>query len=80
VLLLLGEWGNRWLAPEGALIIPVEAKSGARLEPVLVDRATSKPIHAGTVGLGAGPGASPPLRASLRTPLALAGAPAKTSP
>ncbi|WP_394840932.1 helix-turn-helix transcriptional regulator [Pendulispora brunnea] len=75
VLLLLGEWGNRWLAPGGALIVPVEPKTGARIEPVLVDRATSKPIRAGAVGLGAGPGASKQLRTSLRAPVRLASAP-----
>ncbi|WP_394830256.1 helix-turn-helix transcriptional regulator [Pendulispora rubella] len=79
VLLLLGEWGNRWLAPDGALIVPVEPRTGARLEPVLVDRATSKPIRAGTVGLRAGPGASKQLRTSLRAPLRLAHAPGATS-
>jgi len=72
VLLTLGEWGNRWLAPKGALIVPVDLESGARIDPVLVDRNTLKPVRAGAVGLGAGPGASEGLRASLQAPLVLA--------
>jgi DNA-binding HxlR family transcriptional regulator len=71
VLLALGAWGNRWLAPKGELIVTFDAKTGASVDPVLVDRRTSKPIRAGGVGLRAGAGASKRLRAALKTPLVL---------
>ena len=71
VLLALATWGNRWLAPNGAPIVPIDRVTGLRIDPVLVDERTAKPIRPGAVALGAGPGASKSLRAALREPLVL---------
>lgn len=65
VLLALGAWGNRWLTES---IVPVDPSSGQRLSPILVDRATGQRLRAGSVALGAGPGASAKLREFLDPP------------
>jgi DNA-binding HxlR family transcriptional regulator len=44
VLVALLAWGNRHFAPEGASVLLVDAKTGAAVEPILVDRATGRPI------------------------------------
>jgi DNA-binding HxlR family transcriptional regulator len=79
VLMALAAWGNRWLAPGGAWIVPVDLESGAPIEPILVDRRTARPLRAGDVGLVAGPGASKELRRALAAPVALGIAPAQTA-
>jgi len=66
VLLALSAWGNRWLAPHGALIVCADRATGRRIEPVVVDRRTGRELVAGRVALRAGPGASPALRKSLQ--------------
>ncbi len=73
VLLALGAWGNRWLAPKGELLSIVDAASGARMEVVVVDAATLTPLRLGQVALAPGPGATKRLREQLRSPLLLAG-------
>lgn len=65
VLLALGAWGNRWFTQS---IVPVDARTGQRLDPILVDRATGQPLRAGSVALGAGPDASAKLREFLDPP------------
>src|SRR5205807_5668213 len=42
VLLSLMAWGNRHFAPEGPSVLLVDAKTGAAVEPILVDRATGR--------------------------------------
>jgi DNA-binding HxlR family transcriptional regulator len=69
VLLALAAWGNRWLAPRGALIECADPATGRRLEPVVVDRKTRQELSAGSVALRAGPGASARLRAELGRPV-----------
>ena len=71
VLLALGAWGNRWLAPEGELLTIVDGGSGKPMDLVVIDRKTSQPLRAGHVALKAGPGATPRLRKSLKSPLVL---------
>jgi DNA-binding HxlR family transcriptional regulator len=71
VLVALGEWGNRWLAPEGALLTVIDAESGCAMDVVVVDRKTARPLRAGKVALAAGPGASRATRNVLKTPIVL---------
>jgi DNA-binding HxlR family transcriptional regulator len=65
VLLALSTWGNRWLAPEGAPLECVDPRTGALVEPIVVDKHTLRPLSAGSVALRAGAGASRKLRRSL---------------
>jgi DNA-binding HxlR family transcriptional regulator len=62
VLIALGEWGNRWLAPEGELLTVIDAQSGRAMDVAVVDRRTSRPLRAGSVAIKAGPGARRPVR------------------
>jgi DNA-binding HxlR family transcriptional regulator len=73
VLLSLAAWGNRWLAPEGAALLPVDPSSGRPLEPLLVDRKTLRPLRYGGVALKAGPGAPAALRRALSRPALFGG-------
>jgi DNA-binding HxlR family transcriptional regulator len=76
VLLALGAWGNRWYTES---IIPVDAQTGARLDPVLVDRASGRRLESGQVALAAGPGASLKMRAFLSPPRPLGRAAQRTA-
>lgn len=71
ILLALGTWGNRWLAPEGELLTVVDPTSGAPMDVAVVDRRTSKPLRPGRVALKAGPGAKKRTHELLRSPLVL---------
>jgi hypothetical protein len=73
VLLTLGEWGNRWLAPKGEPMVHVDAHSHARLRPLVVDRRSLKAMSAGKVALAAGRGAPAALKRLLATPRVLGG-------
>jgi len=44
VLIALSAFGNRHFAPEGASVMIVNAQTGAAAEPIMVDRATGRPI------------------------------------
>jgi DNA-binding HxlR family transcriptional regulator len=57
VLLALLAWGNRHFAPEGASVLLIDIKTGAAVDPVLVDPATRRPIDAPDYALIAGPAA-----------------------
>lgn len=46
VLLALLAWGNQHFAPEGASVVLVDSSTGARADPMLVDRVTGTPIGA----------------------------------
>jgi DNA-binding HxlR family transcriptional regulator len=65
VLLALGAWGNRWFTEA---IVQLDPETGERLDPVLVDKQSGRVLKAGTVALGAGPGAPPPVRDFLKLP------------
>jgi DNA-binding HxlR family transcriptional regulator len=66
VLVALGDWSNRWLAGKGKEpLVMVDARTNARVRPVLVDASTGNVIGAGTVRLVAGPRASASLKKGL---------------
>src|SRR6516165_9161420 len=44
VLIALMAWGNRHFAPEGASVQLIDTKSGAAVDPIMVDSATGRPI------------------------------------
>ena len=44
VLWALVAWGNKHFAPEGASVVVVDSKTGARADPVLVDRISGRPL------------------------------------
>jgi DNA-binding HxlR family transcriptional regulator len=58
VIVTLYAWGNRHLAPEGAAIVLVNAKSGELADPMLVDRNSGAPINATDFVFAAGPAAN----------------------
>src|SRR5256886_17082562 len=57
VLLALLAWGNRHFAPEGPSVLLVDAKTGAAVDPMLVDPAAGRPINTPDYALIAGPAA-----------------------
>jgi DNA-binding HxlR family transcriptional regulator len=65
VLLAMMAWGNRHFAPEGATVLIVDAATGAVADPVLVDRATGRPVDSPNYVLAPGPAASEALRRRL---------------
>src|SRR5690349_24183985 len=65
VLLAMLAWGNRHFAPEGASIHIVDARTGEAAEPVLVDRATGRPLLGPDYVLAPGPAASEAVRRRL---------------
>ncbi|MEY4582785.1 MAG: hypothetical protein RL701_7488, partial [Pseudomonadota bacterium] len=68
VLLTMAVWGNRWLAPKGAPLLPFDAQSGDELSPIVIDKQTGRELVPGSVAIGVGPGASKSLRKSMPTP------------
>ncbi len=46
VLLAMLAWGNRHFAPEGASVLIVDAATGTPADPILVDRASLRPLVA----------------------------------
>ena len=65
VLLAMMAWGNRHFAPEGATVLIVDAATGAAADPVLVDRATGRPVDSPDYVLAPGPAATEALRRRL---------------
>jgi DNA-binding HxlR family transcriptional regulator len=65
VLLALLAWGNRHFAPEGASVQLANARTGAPVEPVLVDGATGEEITGPDFVVVAGPAADDGLRQRL---------------
>jgi DNA-binding HxlR family transcriptional regulator len=62
VLVALLAWGNKHFAPEGPSVLLVDAKTGAAVDPILVDRASGRPIKAPEYVLAPGPAASEGVR------------------
>jgi DNA-binding HxlR family transcriptional regulator len=58
VLWALLAWGNKYLAPEGPSVLVVDSETGAPADPVLVDRATGRPLTSPAFREGAGPAAN----------------------
>jgi DNA-binding HxlR family transcriptional regulator len=65
VLLALLQWGNRHFAPEGAAVQLANRRTGALVEPVLVDGATGEKIAGRDFMIVPGPGADDRLRKRL---------------
>lgn len=57
VMLALLAWGNRHFAPEGEAVMVVDKTTGARVEPVVVDRASGVPITDARFETAPGPAA-----------------------
>jgi DNA-binding HxlR family transcriptional regulator len=58
VLIALFAFGNRHFAPEGRSVTIVDAQTGAEAEPIVVDRATGRPIREPEFAWVPGPAAS----------------------
>ncbi|HEX3404512.1 MAG TPA: helix-turn-helix domain-containing protein [Acetobacteraceae bacterium] len=65
VLLAMLAWGNRHFMPEGPSVLIVDAKSGAAADPVMVDRATGRPLIGPDYVLVPGPAAADSTRRRL---------------
>lgn len=65
VLLAMLAWGNKHLAPEGESVQLTDRRTGARVEPVLVDPATGQPITDADYRIAPGPAASDGVRQRL---------------
>jgi DNA-binding HxlR family transcriptional regulator len=57
VLIALLAWGNKHFAPEGASVQVINTKTGAAVEPILVDPATGRPIQKPDYAFAPGPAA-----------------------
>jgi DNA-binding HxlR family transcriptional regulator len=57
VLIALLAWGNKHFAPEGASVQVVNTRTGAAVEPILVDPATGRPIQKPDYAFAPGPAA-----------------------
>jgi DNA-binding HxlR family transcriptional regulator len=58
VLWTLIAWGNKYFAPEGESVVIVDAASGERADPVLIDRHTGRPLQAPDFVVAPGPAAT----------------------
>ena len=58
VMIAMMAWGNRHFAPEGASSIVVDATTEVEADPVLVDRATGRPLSEDDFKFAAGPAAN----------------------
>lgn len=65
VLVALHAWGNRHFAPEGQSVMLVNAKTGKRADPVMVDRNSRRPLVDSEFRLAPGPAAPERTRAKL---------------
>jgi DNA-binding HxlR family transcriptional regulator len=66
VLLALMTWGNAHFAPEGPCVQLFDKQTDVPAEPMLIDRASGKPITESTHYLGAGPAAGEQILHRLR--------------
>jgi DNA-binding HxlR family transcriptional regulator len=57
VLVALAAFGNRHFAPEGASVMIIDAETGEEAEPIMVDRATGRPIREPEFAFAPGPAA-----------------------
>jgi DNA-binding HxlR family transcriptional regulator len=57
VLVALLAWGNKHFAPEGASVQLINTKTGAAVDPILVDPATGRPIRKPDYAFAPGPAA-----------------------
>ena len=57
VLTMLMAWGNKHFAPEGASVHLIDTRTGAAVDPILIDPTTGDPIKAPEYLMAAGPAA-----------------------
>jgi len=57
VLLAMLAWGNKHFTPEGKSVVVVDRKTGAEADPILVDRASGRPLVEPDFGTAPGPAA-----------------------
>ena len=62
VLIALLAWGNEHFTPDGLSVVLSDLQTGATVDPILIDRASGKPITGGNYVLAAGPAASEGVR------------------
>jgi DNA-binding HxlR family transcriptional regulator len=62
ILVALLAWGNKHFAPEGPSVLLVDRKTGAAIEPILVDSATGRPIKEPEYAFAPGPAARERIR------------------
>jgi DNA-binding HxlR family transcriptional regulator len=67
VLLALLAFGNSHLTPEGETVVIVDAVTGERANPIMVDRRSGRPLEEPTFRLAAGPAARGPTRERLES-------------
>ena len=79
VIVAMYAWGNKHFAPEGESVLLVHAGTGAVADPVLVDRATGRPVTEPEYRFVAGPAASERSRRKFASVAAEVSAPARTS-
>ncbi|ODV44419.1 HxlR family transcriptional regulator [Cupriavidus sp. UYMMa02A] len=65
VLLAMLAWGNKHLAPEGESVQLAKRSTGERVEPVLVDAASGRPITDADYHIAPGPAATDGVRRRL---------------
>jgi DNA-binding HxlR family transcriptional regulator len=58
VLVALMAYGNKHFAPEGASVVVVDAETGLRADPIVVDRKTGRPLSRRDFALAPGPAAN----------------------
>ncbi len=58
VLVALAAWGNSRLKPSQRSMVLVDAETGEEADPIVVDRATGRPVDGGDFVFTAGPAAS----------------------
>ncbi|MFY1637822.1 winged helix-turn-helix transcriptional regulator [Solwaraspora sp. WMMB335] len=63
VVVALAAWGNSQLRPEQRSMILIDRETGAEVEPVVVDRASGRPLDPENFVFAAGPAASETMRA-----------------
>jgi DNA-binding HxlR family transcriptional regulator len=62
VMIAMMAWGNRHFAPEGMQSVLVDAETNIEADPVLVDRATLRPLTEQDFKFAAGPAANEAVR------------------
>jgi DNA-binding HxlR family transcriptional regulator len=62
VMIAIMAWGNRHFTPEGTMSTLVDAETGIEADPIVVDRATLRPLTEDAFTFAAGPAANDTVR------------------